>query len=353
MKISYPISAVLELTYDCNHSCKFCSCPWEAADSEYERKKELSVNEWRQAINRLVLIGVRNFTISGGEVLMKDGFEKIIKYIHSLRNLSRFNDIGKITVISNGRLMSMQSLAVFKECGVHLALSLPGYETFKWHTNVDNANGVLSWLRKAKEIGLSTTVNVTVTKRNLYELSNIITKAFDAGAGNLLLNRFLPGGRGLECMKELFLSNRELNQMLDIAENTLRQFNARGNTGTEIPLCAIDNPYRYKQLNISYACAAAKEFMVVDPAGQIRVCNHSPRVVGNIINQSFINDMKYWNLFVEKKYRPNECGNCLANKFCDCGCREVASILSGSPCVADCSLALAHKDYYEKKSIEL
>lgn len=33
----YPKSAVLELTYRCNHFCKFCSCPWENKKGSYPK----------------------------------------------------------------------------------------------------------------------------------------------------------------------------------------------------------------------------------------------------------------------------------------------------------------------------
>ena len=57
-------------------------------------------------------------------------------------------------------------LHLFKRYNVHLSMSLPGYKTFKEHTGVDNVEGVLRWFERAKSIGLETTVNVTVTKKN-------------------------------------------------------------------------------------------------------------------------------------------------------------------------------------------
>ena len=40
-----PNAAVLELTYKCNHKCKFCSCPWFASNSLYPIEKELNLEQ--------------------------------------------------------------------------------------------------------------------------------------------------------------------------------------------------------------------------------------------------------------------------------------------------------------------
>lgn len=50
---------------------------------------------------------------------------------------------------------------------VHLSMSLPGYQSFEEHTGVANADYVLEYFSKAKEIGLECTANITVTKRTI------------------------------------------------------------------------------------------------------------------------------------------------------------------------------------------
>ena len=65
--IPLPKSVVLELTYRCNHQCKFCSCPWYAPNGHYPCRQELDLNQWKCAISRLYDLGVDTFSISGGE----------------------------------------------------------------------------------------------------------------------------------------------------------------------------------------------------------------------------------------------------------------------------------------------
>jgi len=330
-----PESAVLELTYRCNHKCLFCSCPWEAdaeGSPKYEKGKELDFADWKKVLDKLHPLGVKTLSISGGEVLLKDCLIDLLEYI---RYENKYNKDGSIVLISNGLLMNETFLKAFKKYNVHLSMSLPGLQTFERHTGVDNAQGVLYWFGEAKKAGIETTVNVTVTSINYHELYETVANGLLAGADTVLLNRFLGGGRGLSYLKELSLTREQLNGMLDTTEKILQLSNRIGSVGTEYPLCIINNIDKYKQLKIGSLCAAAKGFFVIDPAGWVRACNHSPRKVGHIFDEQIISDTDYWNTFTNRAYIPASCVMCKDVSYCDCGCRETASILYGNVCAKD------------------
>ena len=51
--ITFPKTAILEITYACNHGCKFCSCPWENTENEnvfFEKREELTIDDWKKAL---------------------------------------------------------------------------------------------------------------------------------------------------------------------------------------------------------------------------------------------------------------------------------------------------------------
>ena len=305
--------------------------------------KELCIDDWKKVVDILYEKGIEMFSLSGGEILLKDGFDRLIRYIREEGDKRNIHQ--PIVIISNGLLMERDYLELFKELDVHLSMSLPGYETFEYHTGVDNAEGVLHWFKEAKEIGLSTTLNVTVTKKNIHELFETISLGLINGANDVLLNRFLPGGRGLTYMNELLLSSSQVNTMLDIAEEVLGYANRFGNVGTEIPLCTIKERKKYKRIHVGYQCAAARGFFVIDPSGQIRTCNHSQHIVGHIFNNPIITDTDYWNKFANSTFKPDGCFYCKWIKACDCGCREVANILKGKINATDPSILQDCKPY--------
>lgn len=264
-----PATAVLEMTYACNHRCIFCSCPWFNADNSFETAPEMKGKQWQQWIGMLCGMGVCNLAFTGGEPLLKKGLVKIIQYAANRTSehietvdgqlISRFAP-PKLFLLSNGLAMNDAILAICRDYQIHLSLSLPGLATFKEHTGVDNARGILTWFEKAHAKGVSTTVGITVTRKNLGELYETIAAAFLAGADNLLLNRFLPGGRGLAYETALSLNGAEIKTMLDTAEEVLTTANRYGSVGTELPKCLVDVE-KYKHLQVGTRCSAALDFL--------------------------------------------------------------------------------------------
>jgi len=314
-----PSAVVLELTYRCNNSCLFCSCPWES-DEDF-KQEELSLDEWKTIVDGVVSLGVTSITLTGGEPLMRPDISDIIEY------LGKCETITHRRIITNGLLLSEEMLALLKKHDFAFSTSLPGIKSYRKHTGNKGSKQVLHWIGRAHKHGLATTTGITVTKLNQSELYETMSHALLAGSDTILLNRFLPGGRGLKHRKQLELNRAEVNSMLQTAEKVLLLSKRTGSLGTEVPYCAIDNSEQYKQLRIGYICSAAKGFFVVDPSGHVRVCNHSPVRVGTLDNFS---ENAYWHAFRQRAYIPASCVLCEKVNFCDAGCREAASICNGS-----------------------
>ena len=316
--ILLPNVAALELTYRCNHKCLFCSCPWES-DENYS-KEELSYAEWTNVIDTLMRNGVSTFTLTGGEPLMRDDIKNIIDYI--------LNKGASLNIISNGRKITDEFLDFIAERNVSICISIPGIETFVEHTGIDNVDYVLSLFEKTRSKRIKATANIAVTKKNLPELYENIAYALIKGADYILLNRFLPGGRGLK-NQEYLLSKDETNQILDIAEEVLSKANKYGHVGTELPLCAINNPDKYKHIRVSNLCSAAKGFCIIDPSGYLKVCNHSPIRICKYNELDTLKNNMYWNSFRLRDYIPDMCKDCDKLDRCDGGCREAAHVYYG------------------------
>ncbi len=338
-----PATAVLELTYQCNHKCIFCSCPWEANDGSFDKGAELTTDQWKDTISLLCEMGVANIALTGGEPLMRRDIDVVIQHAASCRTEHIETMSGslrsriappKLHLLTNGCSVDNGVLRLCKKYDVQLSISLPGLETFELHAGSDNVDGVLSCFTAAKTEGLYTVANITVTKLNLYELGDTISAALLAGADQLLLNRFIPGGRGLQHTRRLSLSAEDIRTMLDVTEDILRKSGKSGSLGTEIPKCVADIS-RYKHMEASTRCAAALDFFVVGPSGYTRVCNHSPIRLTHVEQLSDLKRHKYWNTFTQKRYLPDGCMDCADRNACDGGCREAAHIVGGTVCAPD------------------
>lgn len=325
MKNILPRTLAFELTYSCNHKCLFCSCPWEN-EQDYIKDPSLTFDEIKNVIDIVVDNGVNFITFTGGEPTLHPNIRDIIKYAYS----KRIN----ISIITNGKNVDKDFLKFLKKYNVYLSISVPGITTFKDHTGIDNIKHVLNLFKMASKLDIITTANIAVTKKNLPELYENIAYPLLNGADYILLNRFMPGGRGMY-NKEYVLSNVEINEMLTVAEEALRDAGKMGHVGTELPFCIIDNHKELKNLSVSSKCAAAKEFFVIDPSGYIKTCNHSPVKICKIFEIEKLADSPYWKRFQESDYLPDMCKKCEYHYKCDGGCRECANVNYGDVCGID------------------
>jgi radical SAM protein with 4Fe4S-binding SPASM domain len=333
-----PPTAVLEMTYRCNHACLFCSCPWYAEGRGFDVRPELSLAEWKALVERLCALGVTELAFTGGEPLLKEGLEELLEHAASLTaEHVRTRDGGLVVepgpphlyLLTNGLALSERVLERCARLGVHLGMSLPGMTSFTDHTRASDARHVLGWFERARALGLETHVGITVTRLNLAELYETMGEALLAGADSVLLNRFMPGGRGLEHVRELMLQADEVREMLAVAEQVLRTANRQGNVGTELPRCLVD-PAAHTHLDVGSQCSAATSFFVVDPSGWVRVCNHSEVRLEHVDQLERVKDHPYWRRFILKDFLPPACAGCREIGRCDAGCREAAHIFGGS-----------------------
>jgi radical SAM protein with 4Fe4S-binding SPASM domain len=322
---------VLELTYRCNQECIFCSCPWYG--DAFEQLPEMAISQWKDLLGALASHGVSEFAFTGGEPLLKEGWREIVSHASALRvrRASRGrgeNGLPGVHLISNGRDMTDDALRFLAGLGVHLMFSLPGLETYQEHTGGGSPEPVLSLFEKAAALGAAATAGVTVTRRNLHEVYSTIGEAFLAGADELLLNRFLPGGRGLKHWRDLALDRSATSHMLDEAEAALRASGRRGHVGTELPMCGFDAS-RLHQLHVGTRCGAAHLFFAVDPSGFLRVCNHSPTRLLHWTEMDRLWEEPHWRRFALHQHVTAGCKGCPSEHRCDAGCPEGARLLSG------------------------
>ena len=318
-----PSVAVLEMTYRCNHACRFCSCPWFAG--MLKPGPEMEVYEWKRLIETYASAGVTQFSFTGGEALLKEGCLELMDFA------SKKAQVG---LLSNGRAMTEDVLRFCVERGIHVMMSMPGLRSFAANTDSDTSvEHILSMFGKARELDCATTVGIAVTRLNLPELYETISAALVAGADSLLLNRFLPGGRGLS-HPELMLTAEDVRQVADIAEEILSRANRHGHFGTELPDCMIDAG-KYKYLNVTTGCSAATDFFTVGPNGMLRVCNHSPVELVKWNEWERLPGCEEWMHYVRHDYLPKMCDGCGKAAKCLGGCREAARVFAGSPTAPD------------------
>jgi radical SAM protein with 4Fe4S-binding SPASM domain len=145
-----------------------------------------------------------------------------------------------------------------------------------------------------------------------------------------MLARFNIGGRGIAHRDELLPASGQLIDAFTAANEfaATRRMNISANVC--LPRCII-NPAHYPRIHIS-ACSSriSQRPVTVDYEGNVRMCNHSPRVMGTIHQMPMATILSSDYAQSWQTVRPPLCADC--SKWTDCGggCRAAAEQCGGT-----------------------
>jgi radical SAM protein with 4Fe4S-binding SPASM domain len=168
------------------------------------------------------------------------------------------------------------------------------------------------------------------TRKNIEHLRETIRLAFAFGARGLMLNRFNPGGRGREHMEELLPSVEQVHQALNTAEAASIEYNLPISCSIPIQPCLIDIR-QFPHLGFGF-CAAGSEraYYTLDPLGNLRPCNHTDIILGNLFEAPFATILNTRKMQDFINSIPPFCMDCQHRTECQGGCKASAQVCYGS-----------------------
>ena len=98
-----PLKASIDLTYRCNNRCRHCWL-W-TADTADERARELTVDEWRDVVDQARALGTHEWSISGGEPMLRPDFAEIFDYVTDRATAYSLNTNGTLITPQIARLL--------------------------------------------------------------------------------------------------------------------------------------------------------------------------------------------------------------------------------------------------------
>jgi PqqA peptide cyclase len=320
-------SLVFEVTQRCNHDCPHCYNAWKNA-APYPPAPPLSTCETLGMLDKVLdETGARLVSLSGGEPMLRPDIYQIVDFLGA-RGVST-------NLITNGSLLTEEAIdrlspdkiSIFElpllsvDRAIHDLLSgSPGA--------FDRVTLAIANLKAARQRVVTVFV---ATKWNLPTWPETAELAFALGADGIMFNRFNPGGEGGRHIEELQASPEELTVALDVAEKFGTQYDLSISCSIAMPPCLFDTS-RYKRLTFGF-CAAGTEraYYTIDPVGNLRPCNHSPTILGNVRQQGFweIVDGRASRDFVAA--RPKFCAGCRLETACQGSCKAAAEACFGTP----------------------
>lgn len=317
------IQVIWEATYSCPSKCVFCYNCWKY---DYRPEPEMSLEDLKTVLKKLP--GFERFVISGGEPLLRKDLEDIILEV------KEYTDC--VSVLTSGLLLDETKASMFKKHGVFVQIPFHGLErTHNELTGISDGYrriiNAVAYLRKHK---VRFAVSSVATKKNINELRQVFELGVALGAAELQAIRFMPGGEGMK-NAGLMMNPEEYVLMLESLNSVCGRYRIPGALGAPNVPCRFPED-NYKHITI-VSCTAGIDWLTVDPSGRVRICNHSPTILGNLLEQEFD---EIWQHPILRSFRnceviPGECGGCAERLECRGGCRAVAETYYGSLCAPD------------------
>ncbi|RXK88396.1 radical SAM protein [Chlorobaculum sp. 24CR] len=319
-----PSTFVFELTRRCNNECLYCYNVWRAPGALYHSGSddEMTLDELREVIIKLQAeTPVERIALSGGEPLLRKDLPEIIEFIQS-RNID-------LLLLTNGTLLTPEFIESTSK-GVTYELPLLStrreiHDRIVGHPGAWDA--VVEAFLDIHATGIPFSAVFVATAFNWQELHATALMAMMSGASELLYKRVNMGGANLSADKGLFVTPSMIASNLEALDAVSEQYGFRVRADVVIEPCVVDIR-RYKHVHFGFCpLAGSHSAFVIDPCGNVRICEHSPKILGNIKRDSF-REM-YHHPYAQdfRSVLPVECIDC-PDEFlhlCRGGCKAAAA----------------------------
>jgi len=154
----------LFITRKCNLKCPYC----KVINFQFE---DLNTDQWLQVINKLYHWGVRIFSITGGEPLLRKDIHEIIKHISQTRKAIPW-------LISNFKIMTREIIDQLMEDGLlFLTASLDSLS----QVGVKSDAAILDLLSYARSQGITCSTITVLQQGNFQEIPEIMRRVTERG----------------------------------------------------------------------------------------------------------------------------------------------------------------------------
>ncbi len=310
---------IFEATSDCNLNCRFCYNVWKRPGVRH-----MSSGSYRQAIRTLKrlfgLADVQHVTMSGGEPFLCERFAEIVLFCRIKQKA--------VTIVSNGNAAVRDDYEMLIDLGVDLfefPLHSMDARTHDFLTRVKGSwRKALRSIVDVKSLGGEVVVVCVITKHNVADVEKTLLFLRGLGIRRIMLNRYNIGGSGIGDSAGLLVDRKELREAFRAANDVAGTHGLDVTSNVCTPFCIL-NPANYPSIRMS-ACYPARTDrpFTLDTLGNLRFCNHSPTVMGNIFEdrlETMLSSdyLEHWKCDV-----PNYCADCDLYRKCYGGCRAAA-----------------------------
>lgn len=324
LKAGVPLSVQVDVTYRCNERCMHCYL-------DHDNHGEMTATEIMDVLDQLAEAGVFFLCLSGGEVLMRMDFFRILEYARSL--------LFCVKVKTNAFMIREKEADRLRELGVQaVQVSIYSHRP-EVHDAITKLPGSLkrsiAGIRFLQSRGLKVIIANVLMRSNLNDYAGVKALAKELGAEYTIDPTITPKMDGDRSILPLGIGGEDLRQVF-------RNGNLVGNVEE---FCAPPPAVNDDVLD-GLPCSAGHTACYISPYADVYPCVQFPLPTGNVREQKFLDIWKYSPQMNEvRAIRERDlptCSSCSHSKTCT-RCPGLA-FMDGNmrgPSVLDCEKSFA------------
>jgi radical SAM protein with 4Fe4S-binding SPASM domain len=264
--------------------------------------------------------------LTGGEPLLKP---ELFSLLNDLNQQSMVEELGVITnglPIDQEMVRKLSGFSKLKK----IKISLDGgdaetNDSIRQRGTFKKVLESLPWIRKEKRFEVI--LMFTAMKKNFKSLPSLFKLCEDLGIDGLIIERFIPLGRGREIANEV-LSQEEWKEMIGML---LDLFPIEGEDDYFLPYQAFQVSFGGRESELLGApCVIGRDGICVMPNGDVLPCRRFPISIGNLLTDSLSRIWEKSELLEKLRRKENLKGKCGGCEIKECrGCRSLALALTG------------------------
>lgn len=273
------LRAVFEVTEACQNACLHCYNPWRGTPRT--RARTLTRREWVR-IARAIRgdAPLAQVVLSGGEPLLYPEAPELVQDLV---------DEGLDTaVITNGERLDAALLGRFPPDTLFEVTLFAADRAL--HDRLAGAGRFEAVLRSLVEIErrrCRLVLVVVITSLNAHDIRRTLQLGIALGAQGVLLNRINLTRRSFARARHLVPTPEQLRGALRDADDIAAERRIGVAVSVPVPPCVVD-PAEFAHLHFGWCPrGGAGSYVAVGPAGMLRACNHTSRVLGDLRRRSF------------------------------------------------------------------
>ena len=312
------------VTNYCNLHCRHCY------QNDFSRESDL---DWAglKKISDNILATINEWDktaciyLTGGEPLLK------LELFPLLNDLDQKPMVEELGIITNGLYLNpevMDRLSAFSKLR-KIKISLDGVDA-----EINDSIRQKGTFRKViqnlslikKENRFEIILMLTVMKRNFRDLPFLFKLCQDLGVDGMIIERFIPLGRGREIMDEV-LGKEDWRELTE----TLSDFFSIEEEHSFLPYQAFQISFNGEEPELLGApCVIGRDGLCIMPDGTVFPCRRFPISIGNLLNDSLKTIWEKSEILGKLRRKENLKGKCGRCEIKDCrGCRSLALSLTG------------------------